>query len=245
MEYLFFAVHGEFEYFHSTLSHHIESRGPLAFVALAVLAIAGVAALLLMDDGAAAGDGTAAPITVTDDRGRRPGTNVPAPVATNGAEGRPLDFDLDDVTGSLALELDLPIDRLAERNAYRAALISLQATERDALDLADDIRGQLRAALREALATVETNAIQRGAVVLAERRVESTALRMAAGRADTRDILEAQEDLLAAQNAATSTLINFWMARYDLYLDMESLRVEETGIRIEGLEPGALRGTEQ
>lgn len=173
----------------------------------------------------------------------RAGLELQLDANLSSAEGRPLDFDLDDTTGSLALDLDLPIDRLAERNAYRAALISLQAAERDALDLADDIRGQLRAALREAIATAETNVIQRGAVVLAERRAESTALRMAAGRADTRDILEAQEDLLEAKNAATQSRIDHHLALLALWRDIELLRVDDTGLSFEEslLEPGDLQ----
>ena len=163
----------------------------------------------------------------------RAGLDLELDANLSSAEGRPLDFDMDDITGSLSLELDLPINRLAERNAYRAALIRLQAAQRDARDLAYDIRAQLRAALREAIATRETNAIQRGAVVLAERRVESTALRMAAGRAATRDILEAQEDLLEAKNAAVRSRIDHHLALLALWRDIELLRVDASGIAFE------------
>lgn len=159
------------------------------------------------------------------------------------ASGQPLDFDSDDLTWSLGLDLDLPVDRLVERNNYRTSLITLQAAERDLDRLGDNIRGQLRAALRQAAATVETNEIQRGAVELAERRVESARLRLAAGRADTRDILEAQEDLLEAKNAATRSLIDHHLALLALWRDVELLRVDEAGISVAEtlFEPGELQ----
>jgi outer membrane protein TolC len=61
-----------------------------------------------------------------------------------------------------------------------------------------------------------------------------------AGRAGTRDLLEAQESLLSAQNSATASLIDYTLARMGLYLDMELLRFDETGIRL--LDPTAEEG---
>jgi outer membrane protein TolC len=70
-------------------------------------------------------------------------------------------------------------------------------------------------------------------VVLAERRVESTRLSLEAGRAATRDLLEAQASLLAAQNAATQALIDYELARLALYRDLEVLRMESSGIEVD------------
>jgi outer membrane protein TolC len=58
-----------------------------------------------------------------------------------------------------------------------------------------------------------------------------------AGRADTRDLLEAEESLLSARNAATGALVDWVLARMSAYLDMERLVVEEDGIVL--LEPPA------
>jgi outer membrane protein TolC len=136
-------------------------------------------------------------------------------------------------TATLGLDIDLPIDRLPERNAYRAALVSLEAAERAAEELADVIAADIRLALRDTETTRETYTLQRGAVVLAERRVESARLRLDAGRATTRDILEAQEALLDAQNRATAALIDHRLAQLALFRDMEVLRVDERGIAVE------------
>jgi len=129
--------------------------------------------------------------------------------------------------------MDLPIDRLPERNAYRASLIALEESTRRAEQAADTIVADLRAALRNLEAARESYEIQQGAVTLAERRRESTELNLEAGRANTRDVLESQEDLVDAQNSAASDLTNYILSGISLYLDMELLRVTEAGIEVE------------
>jgi outer membrane protein TolC len=163
----------------------------------------------------------------------RAAIDVVAGVDARSEAGKPLSVDKDLTTATLGLDIDLPIDQLPERNDYRAALIALAAAERDAEELADVITADIRLALRDAETTRETYALQRGAVVLAERRVESARLRLDAGRATTRDILEAQESLLDAQNRATAALINHRLAQLALFRDMEALRVDERGIAVE------------
>ena len=146
-------------------------------------------------------------------------------------EGQPLDFQ--DPEWSIGFVGDLPIDQLPERNVYRAATIAEQAAARDVEQLADEIRAELRAELRETGTRLESWKIQVAAVDLAEKRIDSTQLKLEAGRADTRDLLEAQESLLDAQNAATQALIEYTLARLELYRDLEVLRVDEQGVRVE------------
>ncbi|MEO0650525.1 MAG: TolC family protein, partial [Planctomycetota bacterium] len=100
--------------------------------------------------------------------------------------GQPLEFSSSNVDWSIGLELDLPIDRIVERNAYRASLITLQAVTRAANDLKQVIGIAIRDALRELEARRQDYDIQRNSVLLAERRVESTTLNFEAGRAQTR-----------------------------------------------------------
>jgi hypothetical protein len=146
--------------------------------------------------------------------------------------GQPLDYDFDSAPWTAALFIDLPVGRLPQRNTYRAALIAAQASQRDAEELSDSIAADLREALREAATTLESYEIQRSAETLAARRVESTQLNLQAGRADTRDILEAQEDLVAARNAATAALIELRLAQLALFRDVEVLRVDPGGFSV-------------
>lgn len=148
-------------------------------------------------------------------------------------EGRPTDLPLDASIWSAGFDLELPFDKLDERNAYRSSLIDLASSERE-LDLtADQIESDVRDSLRTAATTRESYAIQQGAVVLAERRVASAELSLLAGRASTRDLLESQDDLLAAQNSQTTALIDFTLTRLGLYLNLEMLRVSEQGIEVD------------
>ncbi len=149
------------------------------------------------------------------------------------AEGQPLSFPGSQADWSLSLDLDLPIDRLSERNSYRSAQISLQAARRGAKEQEDIIRADLRDALRQTRADGESWRIRVNAVTLAERRVESANLNLEAGRATTRDVLEAQESLLDNQNAETQALIDFHLSRLNLYLDLEILRVDPSGIDVD------------
>jgi outer membrane protein TolC len=51
-----------------------------------------------------------------------------------------------------------------------------------------------------------------------------------AGRAKIRDILEAQEALLSAQNALTAAVINYRLTELELQRDIGLLKVNEKGL---------------
>ncbi|KAA3614481.1 MAG: TolC family protein [Planctomycetota bacterium] len=165
--------------------------------------------------------------------GLEAGLDFQASINSSTPEGQPFRFRSDGVGWSAGLSLDLPIDQLPERNAYRRALIDQQATLRSLEESGDSIEANLRDLLREADATMASYRIQENAVTLAERRVESANLNLEAGRAETRDLLEAQEALLASQNAAFRALVDYALARLDLYSEMEVLTVDETGIGVD------------
>lgn len=149
------------------------------------------------------------------------------------------DLRLDDVSWAAGFDLDLPIERIPERNAYRAARIDLEASRRAAEASTDRVTSELRDALRRLDAARASYRIQSGSVVLAERRVESAVLNLEAGRASTRDVLEAQDSLLSAQNATAAALTDTILAGLFLYRDMELLEVTENGIDVLRVETGA------
>ena len=51
-----------------------------------------------------------------------------------------------------------------------------------------------------------------------------------AGRAEIRDLLEAQEDLLSAQNALTAAITTYRVAELELQRDMGVLKIDEKGL---------------
>ena len=133
-------------------------------------------------------------------------------------------------TYSIGLDADLPLDRKSERNTYRRALIDLDQARRTADEQRDNVTLGVREAWRNLRETAERYRIQIDSVRLAERRVESTTVLLQGGRANTRAVLDANDDLVAAKNAVTSALIDNTLARLALWRDTELLRVGADGV---------------
>jgi len=129
----------------------------------------------------------------------------------------------------VGFDIDLPVDRLNERNALRRTQISEQAALRALEEETDNVILAVRQAYRRLEQSKESYDIQKRSLALAERRVESTRLLLQAERAKQRDVLEAERDLLEAQNALTSALVAHTIARLQFARDVGTLRVDEKG----------------
>ncbi len=163
----------------------------------------------------------------------RPGLSLSLQANTSSPDGRPLDHRGDQVGWSLGLSLDPAYDNLPERNAFRRAEIAYGASLRGHERFLDRIELDVREAVRDVKNARERYRIQKGAFALAERRVRSTDLLLQAGRASTRDLLEARESLVGSANATTSALIDLRLAQLELQLALEVLRVDPTGIAMD------------
>jgi outer membrane protein TolC len=131
---------------------------------------------------------------------------------------------------SAVVSVDLPFERTQERNLYRQSIIRLEQSVRNVQSVEDTIKFEVRDALRTLLESRESLQIQAQSIGLAVRRVRSTTLFLQAGRADVRDVLEAQEDLLDAQNAFTFAIVRYRIAELSLQRDLGLLDVDETGL---------------
>ncbi len=127
------------------------------------------------------------------------------------------------------LTLNLPFERTAEQVAYRSSLISLESEVRSFQDLEDQVKLDVQNLLRELEVNRDSLRTQALSVRLAETRVESTRLFLERGDADIRDVLEAQEDLVGAQNALTNALVNYRIAELEFQRDTGILEVDHTG----------------
>ena len=139
-----------------------------------------------------------------------------------------LDFDRGHY--SALLKLDLPLERTAERVAYRKSIVNLDKSVRDVQELEDSIKFAVRSRLRTLGEKRESVAIQVLAMQLAKRRERSTGLFMQAGRAQIRDLLEARAAVLAAENALTAAIVDYELARLGLQRDMGILEVTAEGL---------------
>ncbi|MDD4891177.1 MAG: TolC family protein [Phycisphaerae bacterium] len=152
--------------------------------------------------------------------------NVPTTPGVN----TPAAFRTDFGQYSIGMLIDLPLDRLTERNAYRSALIDVNLSRRALTDQIDAVTQQVRQDIRNATLARNSYEIQQSSLRLAVRRVDSTNMLLQAGRADTRDLLEAQSALVEAQNSVTAALVDYHIARLALLRDMDVLQVEPAGL---------------
>ncbi len=139
---------------------------------------------------------------------------------------------------SALLTLDLPLDRTKESIDYRNSFIDLERAVRDIQTLEDKIKTEVRNALRDLLEARENMYIQAKAVFVAQKRVRSVNMFLEAGRAQTRDLLEAQDALLAAQNSLTAAVVNYRTAELAIQRDTGVLEVDEKGLWKEYLPGG-------
>jgi len=166
----------------------------------------------------------------------RPGLTLTANASVGerrgiGAADQPdADFRFDEGRYSVGLALDLPWEKTAERIAYRNALIDLEQAARSVQDLEDQVKLAVRNALRQLEQARESYRIQVEAVALAERRVESSSLFLQAGRAEIRDVLEAEEALVNAQDALTDALVTYRVTELEFQRDAGVLQVDHKGL---------------
>ncbi len=129
-------------------------------------------------------------------------------------------FNFKNWSGGVGLKFKLPLDRLLERNDYRRELIDFERELRALALAVDELKTDIRTAIRNLDERAQTYRIQKLSVDLAKRRVESANLLLEAGRASTRDLLEAQDALVVAQNNLTRSFVDYHLARLRLLRDI-------------------------
>jgi outer membrane protein TolC len=131
---------------------------------------------------------------------------------------------------SLGFVADLPFSRVAERNAYRQALITLEQQIREYENDEDNIELDMRESLRDLRAKAEVYRIQQMALVLAQRRKESQEMLLSIGQGETRLLLETKSALLRAQNNVTNALVAHAVAKLGFYRDVGILQIKPDGM---------------
>lgn len=133
-------------------------------------------------------------------------------------------------TYQAGLAADLPLDRKTERNAYREALITLEQKRRDYENYVDTVKLEVRQAYRKLQEEAESYRTQEKSLQLARKRVEVSPLLWEARRATTRDLLEAQDALLQAENSLTGALVAHAVAKLNFFRDIDILQVRPDGM---------------
>lgn len=126
----------------------------------------------------------------------------------------------DDWSFSGGLTLGLPLQLESERNAYRAALIQRDRAAR-ALDLLLDRIGlEVRNQLYRLQSVEQQIELQEAQIAQEQRAVTVTQVRYDADQLDNRDLLEARQGLIDAQNALIRLKVDHYVMRLRLVRDL-------------------------
>lgn len=158
-----------------------------------------------------------------------------ANVGTDPDHTRPFNFAAQASSYSVGVQIDGPLNRLAERNAYRASLITYQRAKREYVALSDRIELQIRNDLRQLTRLRVSFEIARQQVISSARQFENTRLQLlspqaARGDAVTVQLQNALNDLLRSRNTLAAAYINFEQQRIQLLLDLEVLQLDQRGV---------------
>ncbi len=144
-------------------------------------------------------------------------------------------------TGNLrfGLRFDTPLQRLLERNEYRATLIDYQKARRDYDEFEDRVSQSLRNTLRIVELSQLNFELRRSAVQTAISQVDLARLRLdeppkpgaqaTFGATTARDLVSALTDLLDAQNALLGLWVGYDVLRVLLDFEMGTMRLTADG----------------
>lgn len=131
-----------------------------------------------------------------------------------------LNFDPNRIRYQAGLSLDDLVDKLPARNNYRATLVSFESQLRTLVANLDGLRDRIERGFRT-LEQQRQNFLNRQASLeVAARRVDMNQTLLEAGRVQVRDLREAQDALIAAQNQLTDSIVGYLAARLQLLFDI-------------------------
>ena len=138
--------------------------------------------------------------------------------------------DLGRTDTSVALTLALPLDRVRERNSYRTAQLGLARARRDLEEFEDQLAVSIQGSFRELERRGQSLDIQRQIIVDQTKNLRIAELRFERGEIPNRDVVEANQALLEAQNALIDEQVAYEIARLQLLRDLGILFIDETGM---------------
>jgi len=159
--------------------------------------------------------------------GLLPDLDLSARGAVQNGEGEPARLLTDDTLAySAGIDLEIPLDRVAERNQYRASLIQLERVERTYTQLRDQVAADAREAIRLIRSAQISLEIQRKGIELAKFRLDNAYELLRLGRKDNREVVDAQNALLRAQDAFEDARATLQIQVLRFLRDTGTLRVD-------------------
>ena len=136
-------------------------------------------------------------------------------------------FEADSIEANGGLKLNLPFNRVSERNAYRSSLIAFERQLRTLSAELDELLDGLRSDLRNLSRQRQNYFTQLEAGKNAEENLEATRQRLRLGfpGVRTRDVITAQDALLQSQLSLLGAGLEYHKTRLELLKDMGILNI--------------------
>ncbi len=150
---------------------------------------------------------------------------------TDPGHNRLADFSFDRTTWRSELLLDLPLERMAERNRYRASLVDVRRAQRNYQDTVERIRVDVRSAVNQIRLEDRSLQIQQENLAVANRRLEFAQHQYDDGKLDVRELLDAEDAWTSARNGLNLAKTSRWQALLNFRLATETLRIDENGMQ--------------
>ncbi|MBI4579522.1 MAG: TolC family protein [Planctomycetes bacterium] len=139
------------------------------------------------------------------------------------------EYEHDRATWRTGLNLELPLDRKAERNALRESLILKRRAERDYQEAKDTVTQQVRRAMRRVEQQRQVLRIQVANRHLAQQRLRAAQFRFQKSLAPSLEVVDAQTELLEAQNSLAAAQAAYKVAILEFWRDTDMLRIADDG----------------
>ena len=131
---------------------------------------------------------------------------------------------------SVGLSMEVPLQRKAERNNYRSALISLEQQRRSLQQQEDQLDLVIRDAVRNLKSLEERIVLQQDQIESDRRAVTVNQIYYEQGKIENRELLEARQGLVDAENALIRLKVDHFVARLNLLKDMGIFFVDDQGM---------------
>jgi outer membrane protein TolC len=138
-----------------------------------------------------------------------------------------VDFELEDSDYTAGVTFGMPLDREIENIGVRRAMINAERTDRTYTLLRDRIAADVRQSIREIEQARFTLELQSRNLDIADKRLRGVLLRLRS--LGPRDFIEAQEDLLEAENRRDAAERDLRVSILQFLLDTGQLRVGPDG----------------
>lgn len=140
------------------------------------------------------------------------------------------DYNTDRTSWRAGVTLELPLNRQAERNTLRRRMIDLRRAERAYDEEADNVRAQVRRAIRRIDQARSTLDIQEENIKINELRADMARFKFELGEIPSnRDVVEAESDLRNARDDYAVALSDYRRAILEFLRDTETLRIADDG----------------